>query len=86
MSRNVTRGWTWTPPTNYYEYNDLYAGIDEFNGIEGKAIDVFLTSGKEAKYHGRLRYFSSTKVWKFIARDADNKVIEEIPSADPYYV
>ena len=20
LSRDMTRGWTWTPPTNYYEY------------------------------------------------------------------
>ena len=84
-TRATTRAWTWTPPENYYNYDGLYSSTDEYQSLENKAIDVFLTYGTNANYHGALRYYSSKKTWQFVGRDAENKIIEDIET-NTYYV
>ena len=83
-SHQDTRAWSWTPPTDYYAYDDLYAGIDEYESLTSKGIDVFF-KGTDESLHGRLRYFSNSKVWKLVARDDNNQIIESMPTGN-YYV
>ena len=84
-SRQAARAWSWTPPTNYYLYDDLYAGIDEYQSLESKAIDIILTKGTTVPYRGRLRYSSSAKIWKFVGKDESNNAVEKIASGE-YFV
>ena len=63
VTRTTTR--SWTPPTSYFLYDDLYDGIANYQSLSNKTIDVFFTKGTEDDpLHGRLRYVPSTSKWK----------------------
>ena len=87
-SDGATRSWSWDIPTTsyttFYHYDELYGGgsIANFENLSKKTIDVFFTKDKNADYHGRLHY-NTTSGWKLALNDGTDP--ESIEAGD-YYV
>lgn len=85
--RKITR--SWTPPTSYYLYSELYSGsvYANYERLDNKTIDVFFTQnvaeGPMNPLNGRLRYVSSTDKWKLVLPNTVNP--DDVHAGD-YYV
>lgn len=67
---------SWTPPTGYYLYDDLYDEGVNYESLTNKSIDVYLCPRDAEKpttpQHARLRYSpsaTSTAKWKLSIKD-----------------
>ena len=55
---------SWTPPSSYYLYDNLYDVGTYYQTLQDQTIDAFLTTNTDATLHGRLRK-KSDGTWKF---------------------
>lgn len=79
----ITR--SWTPPDQYYLYSDPLVGglFTNQRDLTNRTIDVFLTRGTEAIYHGRLR--KGTDTWKLVVDGLDADKLDKIYDNDNDY-